>query len=115
MLSLFTSLLLLGPRAAFAVWWLINPMRWSLAIESFLIQIPGFIFLPWTTSMYVIIWNPMRAFYNFDWVWLGSAFLSDIGTHAGGAWGNKDKIPGVGGPKTTENTLAPPDDVTPQA
>ena len=47
----------------------------------------GFLFLPWTTLMYLIVWGPGQGVRGFDGVWLGLALWIDIGTDAGGAYG----------------------------
>ena len=91
-----TSLFLLGPRFATLVWWLINPVRFNLAFSSFIWPLLGLIFLPWTTLMYLIVWSPITGVSGFDWVWLGLAVVADIASHGGGAYGNRERIPGYG-------------------
>ena len=45
---------IIGPRAAILFWWLTDPARWAVTFgNSALIPILGFLFLPWTTIMYV--------------------------------------------------------------
>jgi hypothetical protein len=34
---------------------------------------------------------------GFDWVWLGLAVIVDIASYGGGAYGNREKIPGMSG------------------
>lgn len=91
MCCFFTSLMLLGPRFGILVWWLLNPIRWELAFQSFIWPFLGFLFLPWTTLMYVGV--GMNGLTGFDWVWMGMAVLADIGMYAGGGYGNKDRLP----------------------
>ena len=55
MCCVFTSLVLLGPRAAILFWWLFQPARWELAFDSFFWPFVGFLFAPWTTLMYVAV------------------------------------------------------------
>jgi hypothetical protein len=31
---------------------------------------------------------------GFDWVWVGLAVLVDIASYSGGAYGNRDRLPG---------------------
>jgi hypothetical protein len=88
-------LVFLGPRAGILIWWLINPVRWELAFNSFIWPFLGFIFLPWTTLMYVIV-APVGGVTGFDWVWMGLAVLSDISMYAGGGFGNRKRVPGYG-------------------
>ena len=89
-----TSLFLLGPRFATLVWWLINPVRFNLAFSSFIWPLLGLIFLPWTTLMYLIVWSPITGVSGFDWVWLALAVVADIASYGGGAYGNRERIPG---------------------
>jgi hypothetical protein len=94
MCCLITSLFLLGPRFATLIWWLINPVRFSAAFSSFIWPALGILFLPWTTLMYLIVWSPVTGVYGLDWLWLVLAVLADLGTYAGGGYGNRDRIPG---------------------
>ena len=76
MCCFLTALLLLGPRAGILVWWLINPVRWQATFSSFIWPLLGFIFVPWTTLMYVLV------------------APGGIVLYAGGGYGNRDRIPG---------------------
>ncbi len=90
----FTTLVLLGPRVFILFWWLFDPQRWALAFgSSFLWPLLGWLFLPWTTLMFVLV-APGGNIVGFDWVWLALALFSDIGSYTGGAYGNRDRIPG---------------------
>ena len=65
MCCLFTTLVLFGPRLGILVWWLIAPARWNAAFETFLWPFLGFLFLPWTTLMYVVVFP--GGVTGFDW------------------------------------------------
>ena len=91
MCCLLTVLLFLGPRAAILVWWLIDPIRWNLAFQSFIWPLLGFLFLPWTTLMYMIVFP--AGVVGFDWIWLGLGLLADIASYTGGGYSNRDRIP----------------------
>jgi hypothetical protein len=92
MCCFFTTLVFLGPRAAILIWWLVNPVRWQATFSSFIWPLLGFLFVPWTTLMYVLV--APGGVVGFDWIWLGLAVLADIGMYAGGGYGNRDRIPG---------------------
>ena len=92
MCCFLTSLFLLGPRAAILVWWLLNPVRWQLAFDTFIWPLLGFIFLPWTTLMYVLVVPGGLVF--FDWILLALAVLADIAMYAGGGYGNRSRFSG---------------------
>ena len=92
MCCFLTTLLLLGPRAGILVWWLINPVRWQAVFPSFIWPLLGFIFVPWTTLMYVLV--APGGIVMFDWILLALAVLADIAMWGGGGYGNRDRIPG---------------------
>ena len=94
MCCFFTTLLLLGPRLAILIWWLLSPARFAAAFNTLIWPILGVIFLPWTTLMYIGLFP--GGIIGFDWVWLCLALLADIGSYTGGAYGNRDRIPGRG-------------------
>ena len=91
MCCLFTTLLLLGPRVAGAIWWLVQPARWTTAFNgSWLWPVLGLVFVPWLTLMYVIV-APL-GITGFDWVWLGLALVADIASYSGGGYGNRKRL-----------------------
>ena len=92
MCCLFTVLLFLGPRMGILFWWLMDQVRWNLAFNSFLWAVLGFLFLPWTTLMYVTIFP--GGVTGFDWVWLVLGLVSDLGMYVGGGYGNRNRLPG---------------------
>ena len=49
MCCFFTVLVLVGPRAAILVWWVISTARWQAAFDNFFWAFLGFLFAPWTT------------------------------------------------------------------
>ncbi len=53
----------------------------------------GFIFVPWTTIMYVLVFA--GGVTGFDWVWLGLGLLADVAWWAGGA--ARRHVPGYTG------------------
>ena len=90
----FTTLVLLGPRFAGLIWWLVQPARWMAAFNgSWLWPVLGLVFLPWLTLMFVIV-SP-AGINGLDWLWLGLALLADIGFYAGG--GFRRRVPGYTG------------------
>lgn len=93
-MCLFLTLLFLGPRAGILLWWLIEPVRWNAAFDTFLWPLLGFLFAPWTTLMYVIV-SPLGV-EGLDWLWIGLAVLADVASYAGGAYGGRGRVPGYG-------------------
>jgi hypothetical protein len=92
MCCLAASLVLLGPRFAILIWWLLEPVRWNAAFDTFIWPLLGFLFLPWTTLMYVLVFQ--GGVDGFDWVWLGLGLLADVFSYAGGGYTNRDRFTG---------------------
>ncbi|MCO6450318.1 MAG: hypothetical protein J5I90_05960 [Caldilineales bacterium] len=42
--------------------------------------------------MYVLVWSPINGIVGFDWIWLGLALLIDVGSYAGGGYGNRNRL-----------------------
>jgi hypothetical protein len=95
MCCLLTVLLFLGPRAALALWWLFDMTRFNVVYNTFLLPFLGFLFLPFTTIMYTLVWQP-TGIEGFNWVWIGLAVVLDIASYGGGGYGNRNRIPGTG-------------------
>ncbi|HMN26799.1 MAG TPA: hypothetical protein PKE45_01500 [Caldilineaceae bacterium] len=92
MCCFYTVLIFLGPRAAIIVWWLVDPVRWQTTFNTFFWPLLGFLFLPWSTLMYVLV-APMGV-NGWDFLWLGLAVVADISMYLGGGYGNRDRVPG---------------------
>jgi hypothetical protein len=90
MCCLFTTLVMLGPRAAIVVWWLLDPVRWGVAFDTFLWPLLGFLAFPFTTLMYVVV--APGGVEGFDVVWIGMAVLLDVLSWGGGAYGNRGRV-----------------------
>ena len=78
-----------GPRAAILVWWLIEPLRWGAAFDTFLWPFLGFLVLPWTMLVYGIAQTNGMTLLN--WIFLGLAFLIDLGTWGVGAFAARER------------------------
>lgn len=94
MCCLLTVLLFLGPRAALALWWVFDMQRFNIVYNTFVLPFLGFLFLPFTTIMYTLVWQP-TGIEGFNWVWIGLAVVLDIASYGGGGYGNRNRIPGV--------------------
>lgn len=89
MCCIVTALLIVGPRAALIVWWLLDSARFGATFEGLLVPILGFLFLPWTTLMYVVA--APGGVSGLEWALLVVALLIDLGAH-GGTYRNRDRI-----------------------
>jgi hypothetical protein len=90
MCCVVTILLLIGPRAAALLWSLIDPGRW-LVFDNLVVPCLGILFLPWTLLAYVLL--APGGVGGIEWVVVIIAFLVDIGSLGGGAYGNRKRIP----------------------
>ncbi len=88
MCCFFAVLVTAGPRLAGIIWWLFQPLRWSLAFSSVIWPILGLIFLPWTTLFYMIVFP--GGVVGLDWLWIVLGVVADVTSHAGGAARRRD-------------------------
>ncbi|MEN8114840.1 MAG: hypothetical protein ABFS21_10690 [Actinomycetota bacterium] len=89
MCCLAVVLMMIGPRAAILVWWLMDPLRWKFVYAHFFWPLLGFLFLPWTTLAYVVV-APGGVEY-FDWVLIAVSLLADVTSYGGGAYSRRDQ------------------------
>ena len=76
-----------SPRLAIFLVWLFSD-RMSIAFNSFWIGFIGFLFLPWTTLMYVLV--APGGVIGLDWLWLGLAIAADLLSYSsGGLYGRR--------------------------
>jgi len=72
------------PRFALLIVWLARPALVSAAFGNlFLLPLLGIIFLPFTTLVYVLFYQPGIGVLGWGWVWVGFAFLLDVGHWVG--------------------------------
>ncbi len=90
MCCFFTALVFFGPRLGILIWWLIRPVYVGGAFPNWILGILGWIFLPWLTLMYIIVYP--GGIVGFDWLWLGLGLLADVASYAGGGYGNRDRL-----------------------
>jgi hypothetical protein len=90
MCCMVAALFMLGPRAAIFIWWLLQPVRWSQAFDTFLWPIVGFLVAPWTTLMYVAV--APGGIDGLDPLWLALAVGIDIFSWFGGGFTNRNRL-----------------------
>jgi hypothetical protein len=90
MIILFILMVLIGPRFANVVWWLLQPTRYNITFPNAIFGILGIIFIPWTSLMYVIVFP--GGITGFDWLWLGIALFADISSYGSSAYGGKKQM-----------------------
>ena len=85
------TFMLLGPRAAIIFWWILEPGRWDRAFDTVIFPILGFVFLPFTTLMWVAV-APFGNVEGWDWAWLALAVFGDVAMW-GGSYTRRQQVP----------------------
>lgn len=78
---LFLFLALISPRLVLLLMWIFGYGRFDAAFGGFIVPLLGIIFLPITTLVYVIAYDPVTGVSTFGWIALVFAFFLDLGVH----------------------------------
>ena len=81
-----------APRIVIILAWLFSD-RWDIVWDTWIWPLLGFIFLPYTTIMYVLVWNIATGVSGWDWLWIGLGVMLDIMKWAQIA-NNRREVPG---------------------
>ena len=73
--------------------WIARPVMMNAAFSTFIIPCLGFMFLPFTTLMYVLLVQGVGGIQGLDWLWLGIAVVLDIASIGGAGAANRERIP----------------------
>ncbi len=96
-----TALVSGGSRLLLLMYWIARPVQWSVAFGgSWLLPCLGFLFLPFTTLVYVWLVQGVGAISGIDWLWLILAVVIDIANTASAAAANRAMLPGNQGATT---------------
>ncbi len=57
----------------------------------------GIIFLPFTTLMYVLVYNPLVGVTGWGWLWVFFGLVLDISSYSSSAYTNRNRMPGYSG------------------
>ena len=82
----------LFPRLALFIVWVARPAMVNAAFSTWIWPLLGFLFLPFATLMYVILWRA-GGISGFDWFWIALAALLDV-VHWGSSWTQRRSAPG---------------------
>ena len=66
-----------APRIVLVIMWIVGP-RVNAAFDTFIFPLLGLIFLPYTTIMYVLVWNPVGGVHGWDWLWIALGVWLDF-------------------------------------
>ena len=81
---LIVLMALIGPRVALLFTWIFTDLV-DRAFEGILLPLLGLIFLPWTTFLYVLVYNPVEGVSFLGWVIVVLGVLVDLGSYGAGA------------------------------
>ena len=95
-------LLAFSPRFILFLMWLFSSSRLD-AFSTLWWPFIGFLFLPFTTLMYVLVWSASNGVSFIGWLLVGFAFLLDMGSYGAGARGRRRATPAKSEPKNIEN------------
>ena len=73
--------------------WISRPAMMNATFNTFILPCLGFMFLPFTTLMYVYLVQGVGAIQGFDWLWLFLAVILDFATIGGAGAANRNRIP----------------------
>ena len=90
MCCFFTALLVFGPRLAILTWWIYSPVYISSLFQSWIWPLLGWLFLPWTTLMYMTVAG--GGIVGFDWLFLGLGVFADMASYFGG-YRERERVP----------------------
>ena len=91
------------PRLFLLLAWIGRPAMMDRMFTSFILPCLGFLFVPWTTLMYVLLYGSGGlGISGLDWLWLGLTLLMDVAMIGSTGAANRDRIPaGVPGSSQT--------------
>ena len=73
--------------------WIARPALMDATFGSFIMPCLGFLFLPFTTLMYVFLKQGVGTIQGLDWLWLFLAVILDLASVAGAGAANRNRIP----------------------
>jgi hypothetical protein len=95
--------------------WIARPVMMNQAFSTFIIPCLGFLVLPFTTLMYVVLIQGVGGIQGLDWLWLVLAAILDIGSIGAAGAANRNRIPQGYPGSYQEKELAAPAPVQPSA
>ena len=88
-------------RIMLLMYWIGRPLQMDAIFGTFIFPCLGFLFLPFTTLMYVWLMQGVGGIQGLDWLWLILAVLMDLSTVAAAGVANRNRIP-AGYPGSTQ-------------
>ena len=89
--------------------WIARPGLMNATFSTFILPCLGFMFLPFTTLMYVFLKQGVGTIQGLDWLWLFLAVLLDVASIGAAGASNRNRIPaGVPGSTQGQTPVPPP-------
>jgi hypothetical protein len=97
--------------------WFARPVMMNAAFSTFILPCLGFLFVPFTTLVYVFLIQGVGRIQGLDWLWLILAFIMDIASIGAAGAANRNRIPAgyPGSYAYAEKELAAPSPAQPSA
>jgi hypothetical protein len=95
-------------RITLLMLWFARPVMMDAAFGSFIIPCLGFLFVPFTTLVYVFLVQGVGRIQGLDWLWLVLAFIMDIASIGAAGAANRNRIPAGYPGSYAEKELAAP-------
>ena len=73
--------------------WIARPAMMNATFSTFILPCLGFMFLPFTTLMYVFLMQGVGTIQGLDWLWLFLAVVLDIASIGGAGAANRNRTP----------------------
>jgi len=73
--------------------WLSRPVAWNAAFSTVIFPCLGFLFLPFTTMIYVWLVQGAGGIAGLDWLWLFLAVIVDLASIGAAGAANRNRIP----------------------
>ena len=80
------------PRLGVIFLWIFTTWVTRAFHGAILLPILGIIFLPFTTLLYVLTYNPVYGLTGWSWFWIILGFFLDLGTYSGGLFANRARV-----------------------
>lgn len=80
---LIAIIAMVSPRLAVFLMWLFTD-RLKIAFDSGFAGFLGFLFLPWTTLVYALVYAPFRGVSVLGWICVAVALMADLGAYGSG-------------------------------
>ncbi|MDD3777517.1 MAG: hypothetical protein PHN32_07930 [Actinomycetota bacterium] len=83
MCCVISAAILIGPRIALLVWWLINPLLFAYAFHHWFWPLLFALFAPFTMIFYLLAWHMSPGVAGMEWLLIGLGVILDLSSYGG--------------------------------